>query len=97
MIERHIAPHLVGLFEKYPFVTVTGPRQSGKTTLCRSAFPGLAYSNPEAPDHRHFAESDPRGFLAQFDRPAIIDEVQHLPELLSYLQLPSGDRRRTGM
>ncbi|MCY3879287.1 MAG: hypothetical protein OXF74_08925 [Rhodobacteraceae bacterium] len=49
MIKREIEPHLVGLFEQYPFVTVTGPRQSGKTTLCRAAFPHLDYVNLEAP------------------------------------------------
>ncbi len=87
MIEREITPHLTGLFKKYPIVTVTGPRQSGKTTLCRSAFPDLAYANLEAPDQRYFAESDPRGFLAQFSGAVVIDEIQHVPELLSYLQV----------
>lgn len=95
MIEREITPHLTRLFEKYPFVTVTGPRQSGKTTLCRAAFPDLSYANLEAPDQRHFAESDPRGFLAQLDYPAIIDEIQHVPELLSYLQVITDDRGGT--
>ena len=83
MIEREIAGRLTRLFQQY-FVTVTGPRQSGKTTLCRAAFPDLAYSNLEAPDQRAFAESDPRGFLAQLGEGAIIDEIQHVPELLSY-------------
>ena len=50
MIEREITRRLTTLFEQYPFVTVTGPRQSGKTTLCRSAFPNLEYANLEAPD-----------------------------------------------
>ena len=59
MIEREITPVLTSLFRQYPFVTVTGPRQSGKTTLCRSAFPDLEYVNLEAPDQRLFAESDP--------------------------------------
>ena len=68
MIEREITPHLTGLFEQYPFVTVTGPRQSGKTTLCRAAFPALEYANLEAPDVRQFAESDPRRFLARFSQ-----------------------------
>ena len=65
MIEREITPHLTALFEHYPFVTVTGPRQSGKTTLCRATFPDLDYANLEAPDVREFAESDPRRFLGR--------------------------------
>ena len=96
MIEREITPRLTTLFQQYPFVTVTGPRQSGKTTLCRAAFPELDYANLEAPDQRDFAESDPRGFLAQFDDGAIIDEVQHVPALLSYLQVVADERGQNG-
>ena len=97
MIERDIAARLTGLFEAYPFVTVTGPRQSGKTTLCRATFPDLKYANLEAPDQRDFATSDPRGFLAQLGEGAIIDEVQHVPELLSYLQVFADERGRNGL
>ena len=97
MIEREITPRLKALFEQYPFVTVTGPRQSGKTTLCRAAFPGLAYANLEAPDQREFAESDPRGFLAQLGEGAIIDEVQHVPDLLSYLQVLADEDGGSGL
>ena len=97
MIERDIAPRLVSLFEQYPFVTVTGPRQSGKTTLCRSAFPDLGYVNLEAPDEREFAVSDPRGFLAQFADGAIIDEIQRVPMLLSYLQVIGDESGRNGL
>ena len=97
MIEREITPRLTALFRQYPFVTVTGPRQSGKTTLCRAAFPDLDYANLEAPDQRDFAESDPRGFLAQFDDGAIIDEVQHVPALMSYLQVIADERGRNGL
>ena len=92
MIERDITTCLVGLFRQYPFVTVTGPRQSGKTTLCRAAFPHLNYVNLEAPDHREFAESDPRRFLSQLNGGGIIDEIQHVPELLSYLQVLTDER-----
>ena len=92
MIEREITPCLVKLFEQYPFVTVTGPRQSGKTTLCRAAFPHLTYVNLEAPDQREFAESDPRGFLSQLGVGAILDEVQRVPELLSYLQVLADEK-----
>ena len=97
MIEREITPRLASLFQQYPFVTVTGPRQSGKTTLCRRAFPHLAYANLEAPDQREFASSDPRGFLSQFPEGAIIDEVQHVPDLLSYLQVIGDERGRPGL
>ena len=97
MIEREITQRLTTLFQQYPFVTVTGPRQSGKTTLCRSAFPELDYANLEAPDQRDFAESDPRGFLAQFDDGAIIDEVQHVPALMSYLQVIADERGQNGL
>ena len=97
MIEREITGRLTALFELYPFVTVTGPRQSGKTTLSRGAFPNLEYVNLEAPDQREFAESDPRGFLSQLGEGAIIDEIQHVPELLSYLQVLADDRGRNGL
>lgn len=97
MIEREITQRLTTLFQQYPFVTVTGPRQSGKTTLCRAAFPELDYANLEALDQRDFAESDPRGFLAQFSDGAIIDEVQHVPELMSYLQVIADERGQSGL
>lgn len=97
MIEREITTRLTSLFRQYPFVTVTGPRQSGKTTLCRTVFPELAYANLEAPDQRDFAETDPRGFIAQLGDGAIIDEVQHVPALLSYLQVIADERGRNGL
>ena len=67
MIRREMEPLLTSLFRQYPFVTVTGPRQAGKTTLCRTAFPELPYTNLETLDQREFARVDPRGFLDQFD------------------------------
>ena len=97
MIERDIAPCLVELFDQYPFVTVTGPRQSGKTTLCRAAFPHLKYVNLEAPDQREFARSDPRGFLAQVGDGAILDEIQRVPDLLSYLQVVADEKRENSL
>ncbi len=97
MIEREITGHLTALFRQYPFVTVTGPRQSGKTTLCRAAFPDLEYANLEAPDVRDFAEADPRGFLAQFNGAAVIDEIQYVPKLLSYLQVLADESGRSGL
>src|SRR5690606_9058642 len=70
----------------YPVVLVDGPRQSGKTTLCKGAFPEKAYVSLEPVDNREYAISDPRGFLSEYQKGAIIDEVQYAPDLLSYLQ-----------
>ena len=97
MIERDIAAHLSNLFRKNPVVTVTGPRQSGKTTLCRQVFPELGHVNLEAPDEREFAESDPRGFLAQLGTGSIIDEVQRVPAILSYLQVLVDENGGNGL
>ncbi len=97
MIDREISAHLVRLFAQYPFVTVTGPRQSGKTTLCRSAFAGLDYANLEAPHVRDFAVTDPQGFLAQYSNGAVLDEVHRVPDLLSYLQVLSDEVGRNSM
>jgi uncharacterized protein len=70
----------------YPVVLLDGPRQSGKTTLTKAAFPDKPYITLEPLDTRDFARTDPRGFLKQYRNGAIIDEVQHAPDLLSYLQ-----------
>lgn len=86
MIVRDLAPKLVRAATQAPAVTLTGPRQSGKTTLCRAVFPQHPYVTLEAPDQRQFANEDPRAFLAQFPDGAILDEVQRVPDLLSYLQ-----------
>ena len=86
MISRDIQAALVQAGQQYPVVTVTGPRQSGKTTLCRATFPESAYINLEAPDIRAFAQEDPRGFLATIPDGAILDEIQRAPELPSYIQ-----------
>lgn len=86
MIERDIAPVLRRLAARYPVVTLTGPRQSGKTTLARACFPRLPYTSLEDPDVRRFALDDPRGFLAQYPQGAVLDEIQRAPELASYLQ-----------
>lgn len=96
MIDRDLAPKLRAAAKQAPAVTLTGPRQSGKSTLCRMVFPKHAYANLEAPDIRAFAASDPRGFLSQFDKGAIIDEVQRVPELTSYLQGRIDDDPRPG-
>lgn len=86
MIPRTLAPTLKRLAKQYPAVTITGPRQSGKTTLCRAAFPDMPYVSLESPDVRDFARTDPRGFLNGYPEGAILDEIQRVPDLLSYLQ-----------
>lgn len=87
MIKRDLAPELIRAARQFPSITLTGPRQSGKTTLCRAVFPDHPYTTLEAPDIRALASEDPRGFLAQFPHGAIVDEVQRVPDLLSYLQV----------
>lgn len=77
-------------------VALTGPRQSGKTTLARAVFSGKAYVSLENPDEREFAERDPRRFLQRFDDGAILDEVQRCPALLSWLQGLVDERGRMG-
>jgi predicted AAA+ superfamily ATPase len=79
----------------YPVVTVLGPRQSGKTTLCQMAFPDKPYVNLEQPDVREFAQQDPKAFLAQFPDGAVLDEIQNVPALLSWIQvLTDADPRK---
>ena len=97
MIEREITPHLLRLFEQYPFVTVTGPRHAAKTTLCRAAFAHLGYADLEDPRVRHHAQSDPWGFLSRFPDGAVLDEVHHVPELLSCLKVHADEVRRNSL
>ncbi len=96
MIKREITSTLTALFKKNPVVTVTGPRQSGKTTLCRSAFPKLHYFNLERPDTREFATEDPRGFLRGCEGGAVIDEIQRAPDLVSFIQVAVDENRTNG-
>jgi len=95
MITRDITEELVRSAGEYPVVTILGPRQSGKTTLAQMTFPDKPYFSLEDPDVRVAAESDPRGFLGQVKGSAILDEVQRLPALLSYVQgMVDKDRKR---
>jgi predicted AAA+ superfamily ATPase len=86
VIERLLQPRLLELATRYPVLTLTGPRQSGKTTLSRMAFPGRPYVSLENPAQRAFAQEDPVAFLARYGDGAIIDEVQRVPQIFSYLQ-----------
>ena len=86
MIPRELRQELERAAREWPMVTLTGPRQSGKTTLVRAAFPNLHYVSLEDIEARSFAREDPRRFLDAYGGGAILDEVQHVPELLSYVQ-----------
>lgn len=96
MITRTIEPILRHLAESYPVITITGPRQSGKTTLCKMVFPEYSYVNLEAPDMRSFATDDPRGFLAAYQNGVILDEIQRAPLLLSYIQTIVDEKKIPG-
>jgi len=94
---RTLADALRRRAAQYPVVTLTGPRQAGKTTLARAVFPEHAYLSLEQPDRREFARSDPRGFLASLPAGGVVlDEVQRVPELLSWLQGRVDDDPRPG-
>lgn len=96
MINRDIREKVKHFAAQYPVVTITGPRQSGKTTLCRMIFPERQYMSLEDMDSRRFALQDPRGFLHALPDGAIIDEVQRAPELLSYIQTIVDENQREG-
>ena len=95
MLQRHISEAVLAAAGQNPVVTLMGPRQSGKTTLCRALFPGHEYVSLEAPDVRLRALEDPRGLLAQ-QGSVIIDEVQRVPELLSYIQIAVDENPQPG-
>lgn len=97
MIARTLQHKLLQLSTKYPFVTITGPRQSGKSTLAELTFPDYRRVSLEDLDNREFAAEDPRGFIATYPDKTIIDEVQRVPSLLSYFQTHTDRERRTGM
>ncbi len=96
MIQRTIAETLRELSGQFPIVTVEGPRQSGKTTLARMTFPTYSYANLEETGTRKLATNDPRGFFERFPAPAIIDEIQRVPQLLSQLQVEVDESRQNG-
>lgn len=97
MIQRTLTSRIKELSEKYPVITLTGPRQSGKTTLLRYAFPHYQYVSLEDLDIREFAEADPRGFLSSYPKHVIIDEAQRVPSLFSYIQTRVDSENETGM
>lgn len=97
MIKRRLEKKLLQWAGQYPVVTVTGPRQSGKTTLCRAVFPDKPYVSLEDLDSRDHARSDPRGFLNELPEGAVLDEIQYAPGLLSYIQTLVDEKQRAGM
>ncbi len=97
MIDRELAEKTLQFASQYPVVTITGPRQSGKTTLCRMLFDDRAYVSLEDVDERRFAKDDPRGFLARFPEGVVIDEIQRVPDLLSYIQTMVDRKQKEGL
>ncbi len=91
MIPRHLASELITSSSLFPIITLTGPRQSGKTTLVKACFPDYTYCNLENPELRTLAENDPKTFFHIHKTPMIIDEVQRVPELLSWIQVLSDE------
>lgn len=96
MIKRDLENEFHLLLEEYPIVTLIGPRQAGKTTLAQQALPNYIYVNLEQPEIRQFAEDDPKAFLAQYSEKVILDEIQRVPELLSYIQVIVDTKKMNG-
>lgn len=86
VINRDIENSISKYGTKYPVIAITGPRQSGKTTMLKSVFPDYEYVSLENPDNQNFAENDPNGFLNRYSKKIILDEVQRVPSLFSYIQ-----------
>lgn len=97
MIPRVMSEKLLESFNKYPILTITGPRQSGKRTLIRACFPELAYVNLEDLQFHEYARSDPIDFIESYPEGAIFDEIQRVPELFSAIQVRVDDARKNGM
>jgi uncharacterized protein len=96
LIERSMGPIALHLAQKYPVVALLGPRQSGKSTLARHLFPSYQYVNLESPQIRDYAESDPESFFQQYSGQVIIDEVQNVPSLFSYIQVIVDKKKKMG-
>jgi len=97
LLARDVEPHLKRLANQYPVIMITGPRQSGKTTLCKKVFPRKPYISMEKLENRRYAEADPNGFLKEYPEGAIIDEIQRVPDLLSYIQVFVDEQNKEGL
>jgi predicted AAA+ superfamily ATPase len=97
MLTRDLSTELQTLAQEYPVISLLGPRQAGKTTLARTVFPEKQYVNLELPEIRLMAELDPMRFLEKYPEGAILDEIQHLPTLLSYIQHIVDNRDDKGL
>ena len=96
MIKREIQEELINLSNEYPVVTITGPRQSGKTTLVQTTFPEYSYCNLEHPEIRSIAASDPNAIFNIYKTPVILDEIQRVPQLLSFIQVMVDKNKKNG-
>lgn len=96
MLKRIIKPYFDRLLKQYPIITITGPRQSGKTTFCRNAAPKYSYINLEDLENRQYAIDDPKGFLNQFTDGVILDEIQRAPDLPSFIQVVVDEINQPG-
>ncbi len=97
IFNREMKGELLSAAGQYPVVTITGPRQAGKTTLVKNVYPNKTYINLEAPDIRAAAEDDPRGFLDKLPQGGILDEIQRVPSLLSYIQVIVDEHKKPGL
>ncbi len=96
IVHRQMSLPLSKALKQFPIVSITGPRQSGKTTLAHLAANGYAYLNMEIDEHKHFAQKDPGGFLKKYDYKVILDEVQAVPTLFPYLQAHTDKQNKNG-
>lgn len=95
-IDRQLKEKALTLLSQFPFLAITGPRQSGKTTFAKQLKPDYDYVNLELPEYRNFAKTDPMAFLKSYQNGVILDEIQWVPELFSYLQVISDERNKPG-
>ena len=96
MIDREIEKEILTLRREFPILAILGPRQSGKTTLSKKVFPNYDYVSLEDIDNREFAQNDPRGFLSRFSTNIVFDEIQRVPQLISYLQTHADQQNENG-
>lgn len=96
IIKRKLTDEICRSQKDYPVIAITGPRQSGKTTLLKFLAPNRAYANLEDLHAREFAQSDPVGFLQQFPNGAILDEIQRVPQLMSQMQVIVDEKQEPG-